>query len=138
MRKVNSVSEFSSERSELLLNHFRKSIATQSVISASRAFHEAAEAPAPRFWVSEAQAVRVINRMAKGEDPTVDMFPEKRDMYREIFRRVMEIKREHPEMTLGDIVFTVVNSEAPKSYISDVRAAQIIMAARRNNRRRAI
>lgn len=130
MRKKNSKPEFSSERNELLLKHFRESLARQSVISAQRAFGDAANAPAPRFWVSEARAVRVINSMLKGENPTEDMYPEKREMYLEIYRRVLKMRKENPEMPIGDIVFTVVNNPAPKSYISWQRARQLVESAK--------
>lgn len=131
MRKKNSKPEFSSERNELLLRHFRESLARQSVISAERAFGDAANAPAPRFWVSEARAIRVINAMLKGQDPTPDMYPEKREMYQEIFRRVLLMKRQNPEMSTPDIVFTVVNNPAPKSYLSWQRTRQLIVRTRR-------
>lgn len=125
-------SEFSSQRSRLLLENFRKSIARQSVISAAKAFQEAVDSPAPRFWVGEVRAARIIGRMKKGEDPTVDMTPEKREMYREIFRRYEILQAEHPDWPVGDVVFTVVNSEAPRSYLSPIRAQQLINPLRHN------
>lgn len=126
MRKKMSIAEFASERSELLLKNFRESLATQSVISAKKAFSDAADLPAPRFWVSEARAMRVISAMFRGEDPCEGMFPEKREMYQEIFRRVVQIKEVAPGKPLGDIVFEVVNNPAPKSYLSWHRAKQIL------------
>lgn len=127
MRKKNSISEFGSQRSRLLLENFRRSIATQSKISFMKAFHDAANAPAPRFWVSEARATRVISMMLKGEDPLTGMRKEKRDMYIEIFNRVKKIKEERPGESLGDIVFEVVNSEAPKSYLDWQWAQRLIL-----------
>ena len=126
MKHKNNICEFASERSELLLQNFRASIARQSVISAKRAFKEAVDSPAPRFWVSEARALRVISMMMKGEDPTAGMRPEKQKMFKEIFRRVSKIKKENPDLPLGDIVFEVVNSEAPQSYLDYRYAARII------------
>lgn len=126
MRKINSRCEFASERSELLIRNFRESLARQSVISVKRAFMDAAESPAPRFWVSEARATRIISMMMKGEDVLSGMFPQKQKMYREIYKRVMERKRENPQMPLGDIVFEVVNSPAPESYISWSNAKMLI------------
>lgn len=129
MRKKNSICEFSSERSEALIRSFRESLARQSVISLKRAFQDAVDAPAPRFWVSEARAVRVITRMIKGIDLTEGMLPEKRKMYMEIYRRTMEFKRLHPDVSLGDIIFEIINNEAPSSYMS-VRQAQRIIRKR--------
>lgn len=126
MRKKNSIAEFSSERSELLLKNFRISLAQQSQISIAKAFHFAANSPAPRFWVSEIRALKIIRRLLKGEDALEGMNPEKREMYLEIFRRVKDYKQKYPEMPLGDIVFEVVNSPAPKSYLSISRTARIV------------
>lgn len=117
MKKSNSKCEFSSERSELLIRNFRESLARQSKISAQRAFQDAVDAPTPRFWVSEARAMRVISMMLKNEDILEGMLPEKQAMYREIFRRVKQQKETHPDKPLGDIVFEVVNNPAPRSYI---------------------
>ena len=131
MRKRNSTLEFASERSECLLKNFRESISRQSVISRRRALREAVEAPAPRFWVTEARATRIIAMLLKGEDVTGGMFPEKRRMYMEILRRVREEKERHPEMPLGDIVFGVVNSEAPSSYLSEWSAYKILVTRKK-------
>ena len=48
----------------------------------------------PRFWVSEQRAAGVVGKMLAGHDPTADMYEEKREMYREIFRRFMKLREE--------------------------------------------
>ena len=126
MRKKNSIAEFTSERSECLLRNFRESLARQSKISINRALKDAAEGPAPRFWVSEARATRIIMQLLKGDDLTQGMYPEKRKMYLEILRRVKEIKEKNPEIPVGDIVFDIVNSPAPSSYLTPDRAYRYI------------
>ena len=132
MKKKNCRCEFSSERSELLLRNFRESLARQSQISARRAFQDAVEAPTPRFWVSEARAMRIISFLFKGETDILEgMYSKKREMYLEIFRRVKLIKEENPEVPLGDIVFQVVNDEAPESYLSWRSAAKMIYGRRK-------
>ena len=131
MRKKNAVSEFTDQRSRLLLKNFRESLARQSKISARKAFQDAVESPAPRFWVSEARAARVISMMMAGDDPTPSMSQEKARMYREIFRRVSILRERWPEASVGDLVFRVVNQCAPSSYISVVRARQIIRSLRK-------
>lgn len=118
MKKKNCKCEFSSERSEFLLKNFRESIARQSRISLQHAFMDAVDAPAPRFWVSEVRAMRVISMMMKSKDILEGMHSQKRKMYLEIYERVMEMKRLNPNTPLGDIVFEVVNSPAPSSYIT--------------------
>lgn len=132
MKKKDCKCEFASERSEALLKNFRASLARQSYISKIKAFKDAVEAPAPRFWVSEARAMRVITQLFKGIDLTEGMHTEKRKMYLEIFRRVKEARAASPATSLGDIVFDVVNSEAPSSYIS-WQMGRLILKERKNH-----
>ena len=126
MRKQKSISEFSSERNIFLLEKFRESLARQSVISARKAFEYSVESPAPRFWVSEERATEVISKMLKGEDVTEGMYPEKREMYLEIYRRVRRLIPAHRELPLCRLVFRVVNERAPRSYLSWERARRLI------------
>lgn len=124
--KTYTKSDYSSERSQALLRNFRESLARQSQISTKRAFQEAADAPAPRFWVSEARACRIVSSLMKGIDLTEGMHPLKRKMFLEIYARCIKIKNLHPETPLGDIVFEVVNNPAPSSYLTWHSALKII------------
>lgn len=126
MRKKNCKAEFSSQRSQALLLNFRRSLAQQSRISSKKAFQDAAEMPAPRFWVTEARATKVISALLKGVDLTEGMYPEKRKMYLEILARVKQRLALNPTEPLGDIVFDIVNSPAPSSYMTPDRAYRII------------
>lgn len=126
MRKKNSTLEFGRERNRFLLRSFRESIAAQSKISLDNAFRQASEKPAPRFWVSEVRASNVIGRMLAGDDPTADMVPEKREMYREMFSRFLELRKENPHASIASLCFEVVNGEAPRSYMSWHRARVLI------------
>ena len=132
MRKRNSNAEFSSQRSRFLLKNFRESIARQSQISLRHELRETADAPAPRFWVTEARAVRVVAAMMAGQDVTDSMLPQKREMYAEIFKRVTKLKDQKPWMPLGDLVFEVVNGSAPHSYITPDRVYTIIRKAKKS------
>lgn len=125
------MSEFTGERSLALLKNFRESLARQSQISLQRAFADAAEAPAPRFWVSEARATVIIRKMIAGKDMTSGMYPEKARMYLEIYDRVMRLHLEEPSTPLGDLVFRVVNGPAPSSYISPERARKLIYKSKK-------
>ena len=134
MRKKNSVCEFSSRRSQALLQNFRVSLAQQSKISLQKAFQDAVDAPAPRFWVSEARATRVINCMLKGIPITEGMLPEKKKMYAHILSKVLEQLKISPQTPVGDIVFEIVNGPAPCCYLSPARAKKIILAEKRLQR----
>lgn len=126
------ITDFTDQRSLLLLRNFRESIARQSFISVKKAFRDAADAPAPRFWVSEARATRIIAMLLKGEDATQGMHSLKRAMYLEIFSRVKKLMAQSPDTPLGDIVFDVVNSPAPKSYLTPDYAGRLIYKRRKS------
>ena len=126
MKKKCSYSEFNSQRKEHLLRGFRESVARQSRISAERAFRYAAERPAPRFWVSEERAAEVVSKIFVNPGIMESMYKEKGEMYLEIYRRVRKLREVYPRASLSSLVFRVVNSEAPRSYISWQRARNVI------------
>lgn len=141
MKKINATAEFEAHRRLFLLQNFRSAIAAQSLIAIKNVFQTVADAPAPRFWVSEPRAAAIVGKMLAGDDPTPGMNPEKSDMYREIYRRFMKIRRQCPHRTIGDIIFDVVNAPAPKSYLSWYRVRSIIYKERkrlRNERKEKI
>lgn len=84
---------------------------------------ETIDSPAKRFYVSEEQAVRTISRMLRGETPGCKS-PLKKKMYKEIFKRVVACAMECDD-TLTDIIYKVVNSEAPCFYIG-LKTARIL------------
>lgn len=134
MRKPKSVSEFSSERNLLLLENFRRAIARQSEIALANAFKDAAERPAPRFWVSETRAAVIIGKILAGKDPISSMTPEKREMYQEILRRFIALRETRPDESIQSIIFEVVNQEAPRAYMSWETARSIIYREQRKRR----
>lgn len=121
-------------RRNFLLSQFRRVIAGQSKITIAKAFRDTADAPAPRFWVSEARASAIMGKMLGGEGCLEGMNEEKKEMYRELYRRFSKIRRQSPEMSIAEIVFEVVNESAPKSYLSWHRVRSIINKEKRNRR----
>ncbi len=143
MKKSKSVSDFTSERNATLVQHFRKQLAQQSRIDLDKAFKGAAEQPAPRFWVSELRAAVVIATLLKAEKRggeegaeriLAEMYEEKREMYREIYRRVKQLKELRPDAPVCELAEEVVNTPAPRSYISWHRAKRVIYAEKRRSR----
>lgn len=126
MRKKDSVAEFDRHRRQALLASFRSALASQSHISTIRAFRMAAEAPAPRFWVSEARAAAVIGAIEGGRKDIASMTPSKRAMYAEIHRRYLQLKAHRPEATIVDIVAEVIDQPAPESYLTWQRTKTIL------------
>lgn len=142
MKKKNSVSDFTSERNAALVANFRKNLVAQSQISIDSAIKGAAQAPAPRFWVSEQRAAVVIARMLKADLASPEaseailqtMFEEKREMYREIYARVKALMESGPQMGMTEAVIEVINQPAPRSYMSWQRAKGVIYSESRRRR----
>ena len=57
--------------------------------------------------------------------------PLKREMFEEISRRCEALAESHPEWQLSRCVYYVVNHEAPKFYLTAIRAHVIICEERR-------
>ena len=79
--------------------------------------------------------IKISRAAANSEEILNSMFEEKREMYREIYFRVKEMLRSHPDSPICDVVFEVVNQPAPRSYMSLQRARDIIFLERRRRRR---
>lgn len=118
----------------MLIANFHRHLARQSQITLDKAFKGAVGDEAPRFWVSEHRAAVVIARMLKGEADLSAMYEEKREMYLEIFRRVLILREKLPDAPVCQLVEEVVNQSAPCSYMSWQRAKSIIYKERRRRR----
>lgn len=58
------------------------------------------------------------------------MRPTKREMFQEIYRRVIALKKVHPDWTLCQLVSDVVNSPAPKFYMEPSSALERLFKIR--------
>lgn len=132
MKHKGSVAEFGRQRNRELLSNFKSVIGSQVSIDLDAAFREVVSMPASRFWVSEPRASIVVNDMMRGVSIS-GMNPEKRDMFREIFRRVELIRRDE-KVSVSEAVFRVVNSEAPRFYLTPGTARVIIYRLRKMQR----
>lgn len=135
MKKRGSTSDFIAQRNRELLRCFRYVLETSRGVALRDMFGMAARMPASRFWVSEVRAAEVISRMLKGECQDPKQCEQKRRMYDEIFRRVVDWRRLNPGHPLSDAVFHAVNSPASEFYLTDASAKVIIYAARRSGKR---
>ena len=86
--------------------------------------------PARRFWVSEIRASLVISKMMRGEANLNKMCHTKREMYEEIYRRVIELKDKHPNKSTSELCAIVVAQPAPKFYLTPGSARVYICKAR--------
>ena len=93
-------------------------------------WREIAESPSTRFWVSEERAAIVIARVIKG-DTLSYMRPLRREMFMEIYRRVLDIKSVRQELSLRACCAKAVCTPAPKFYMTPLSVRQTIYKIKR-------
>ena len=134
MKHKNCVSDFADLRRQELLQRFREKIAGQSAACVMRICRETAESPASRFWVSEERAATVIYALEKGVNVLDGMFPERREMFREIYRRYRELRLIYPEETVIALAREIVYQPAPRHFLSSERVRTLVNQQKRRNR----
>lgn len=130
MKYHGSKIEYEEERNHDLMRVYHELICASDFISLPYIYKEVVNMPSTRFWVSEERAAIVISSMMKG-DKLLYMRPTKREMFKEIYRRAMQLKREQPALSVYDIAFKVVRQPAPKFYITPGYAKSIIFYAKK-------
>lgn len=87
--------------------------------------------PSRRFWVSDIRAALVISAMIRGETDLNTMWPLKKEMYEEIYSRVLTLQEEHPELTISELCAKVIVQPAPKFYLTPGSAKIMVCKARK-------
>lgn len=130
MKPHGSKIEHEKERNDDLMRAYHELIEQSTFICLPKIYKEVVNRPSSRFWVSEERAAIVISQMIKGYQ-LQDMRPTKREMFREIYRRAMRLRKEQPNLSVFDLAFKVVRQPAPKFYMSPGYAKIIIITAKR-------
>lgn len=130
MKSFGSVLAFTRERNAALLKAYREQINAAGFIRLNEIGEKIVNSPSPRFWVSEERAAAVVSAIMRGKPVLETMRPTKREMFTEIHRRVVALKKEHPDWRLCQLVFKVVNSPAPKFYMEASSALERLFKIR--------
>jgi len=126
MKYPGSISDFTQMRNDELIRAFRKVFAQKTFFDITKDYEQVVNMPCSRFWISEARASIVVSAIMRGQPILNTMRPTKREMFLEIYNRVLAIREKKPDTPLIDIVFEVVNSPAPKFYMKPRHARNII------------
>lgn len=126
MKPFGSILEFTRERNADLMRAYRYQIGRTRNIRMREIRNAIVNMPASRFYVSEERATIVVSALLSGRDLPESMRPAKREMFSEIYRRVLELRKKHPSATVFQLVCEVVNSPAPKFYMRPRAAMDII------------
>lgn len=109
--------DYEEERATDLVNVYRCYLSACDFVCMGDVWRELAAWPAQRFYVSERRAKETVKRLLKG-DELKDMHPLKREMFKEIFRRVTILHERSPKRRLHSLCAEVVMQPAPGFYLS--------------------
>lgn len=130
MKPHGSHFEYEAERDDNLMECYHELLRRAQFVRMPEIYSQVVDMPAKRFWVSEERAAIVVSAMMRGERLD-NMRPLKQEMYNEIYRRVMEIREQHPELPISRLVAQVVEQPAPKFYITPGSAKVLICKIRK-------
>lgn len=136
-KSFGSTLECSDERIDALMNEYVRQLDSKSRVKAGDVFNRIVECPCSRFWVSGFRAAVVVAGIMKGDDLST-MRPLKREMFYEIYNRVIKLKEKYPDHSLFKLASMAVLQPAPKFYLSPSSAKIMYYKAKREWYRKRI
>lgn len=130
MKHKGSTMEYAEERINDLLRAYDEYISSCEYIRMPEVYSTIVNMASRRFWVSDIRATKVVYAMMRGAKLS-GMRPLKREMFEEIFRRVFELRKKEPDLSVKDCCGIVVSQPAPKFYLTPGSAKVMICKARR-------
>lgn len=125
MKHVGTKNEYAESRNRDLIRVFHEQYEAQEFKNIWELLERTVNSPSERFWVSEYRAAYVVKSIMLGDD-LKKMTKMKREMFMEIYRRTMNLRRKRPDATILELVNIVVNQPAPKFYLTPGSANVII------------
>lgn len=135
MKQPGTKVEYAEERVRDLMRAHDEYIDSCKYIRMNELYKVVVNKPSKRFWVSETRAALVVSAIMRGENVLDRMWDSKKEMYIEIAKRVAELRRQHPDMTMCELCTIVINQEAPKFYLSPGTAKVMISKYRKTWRK---
>ena len=125
MKSIGCKFEYQRDRDCDLMRAFRESLSGNPGKNLPEILRITVNCPSKRFWVSEFRAAIVISKIMHG-DRLDTMTTTKREMYLELYHRVVDLKKKYPEKTLSELAVMATNQPAPKFYLKPESAGIII------------
>lgn len=123
--------EYSRERLDDLMRAYDEYLSSCDYIRMPEVYERIVNMPTKRFWVSDIRASLVISAIIRGEDKLSDMWGTKREMYEEIYNRVLALRERYPETGISELCAIVVAQPAPKFYLTPGSAKQMVCKAKK-------
>ena len=127
--------EYNEERDQDLWRTYLEVRQSLELLSEEDAVQRVVSSVAPRFYVSDERAARVVSWIDGGNDRVQRMLPLRLEMFDEIYRRTKSLREEHPDWCLRDLVRHVVNRPAPQFYLTPGSGYMILRRIKRRRRR---
>lgn len=118
MKHFGNIVEFTAARNRELMRAYKKALYETKYINIHDICEKVERTPCSRFWISEERASIVVSRMLAGIPLEANILQSRRDMYEEIYRRVVSLKEIHPEMSTSELCCIVVHQPAPRFYMT--------------------
>ena len=131
MKHKGATMEYSEERINDLMRAYDEYISSCDYIRMSDVYENIVNMPSRRFWVSDIRAALVVSAIIRGEAGLESMCPLKREMYLEIYRRVVELGKECQGKRISELCAMVVMQPAPKFYLTPGSAKMMVCKARK-------
>lgn len=130
MKHHGAVMEYAEERMQDLMRAYDEYISSCDYIRMPDVYAAIVNMEARRFWVSDIRVTKVIYAMLRGVT-IKGMRPLKREMFEEILRRVLAMRKARPELTVRACCSIVVAGPAPKFYLTPGSAKIMVCKARK-------
>jgi len=130
MKPHGSRYEYEDQRNDNLMQVYHEIIVKAHHVRMPDIYEKVANSPSRRFWVSAERAAIVVSSMMRG-DKLKRMRPLKQQMYNEIYRRVIVLRKQKPNLPISQLVAQVVEQPAPKFYITPGSAKVLICKIRK-------
>lgn len=128
--------EHTSDRDQDLLEAYQKTIdKSEHPFSLTDVLKKTVKMPAKRFYSSSKYACICIKAMKEGR-PVIYQQKEKERMIQEVWRRVKQEEKTHPDAKLDELVELVMDLPAPEFYLKISSAKVIICKAKQKKRLR--
>ena len=126
MKHRGSKCEYAEERNNDLMRAYIEEIESCDNIVLPQVFSRIVNKPSKRFWVSAERAAIVVSSMMRGDHLTTMSYSTRKEMFYEIYNRVVELKKKYPTKSIYELTCQVVLEPAPKFYLTAGSAKVII------------
>lgn len=130
--------DYADQRDAFLKYVYRKMIAKCRYIRVKEIMALIVKEPAPRYWISEQRATSIVKQYIKGIKPPENHSPKlHKRLYDSLYQRYLQERAKRPDDTIYMIMFDVVNSPAPESFITPQSAEILLSRYRKRLAKRA-